>query len=210
MIFVGVYNLKSLPYALELISQSLNAVSGFETDIRSIGREISAAISGAHGFVSTKSLVSLQLTRQSLTELLQNISSFGYNPTHLLSMTTVSVEHFHSTTHAKNVLMTQLQYAREFVRSIKEALKRCHPWSACYFASRKAKWYPPTENDINFRGISPILPSKAAPSSITFADDEMLWTSANDIQEQFVKEPLVKKQQWPRWGHFLTTFAQLK
>ena len=174
MIFVGVYNLKSLPCALELISQSLNAVSGFEIDIRSIGREIPAAISGAHGFVSTKSLVSLQLTRQSLTELLQNISSFGYNPTHLLSMTTVSVEHFHSTAHAKNVLMTQLQYAREFMRSIKEALKRYHPWSACYFASRKARWYPPAETDINFRDISPILPSKAAPSSITFADDEML------------------------------------
>ena len=121
MIFVGVYNLKSLPCALELISQSLNAVSGFEIDIRSIGREIPAAISGAHGFVSTKSLVSLQLTRQSLTELLQNISSFGYNPTHLLSMMTVSVEHFHSTAHAKNVLMTQLQYTREFMRSIKEA-----------------------------------------------------------------------------------------
>ena len=62
MIFVGVYDLKSLPDALELISQSLNVVSGFETDIRSIGREIPAAISGAHAFVSTKSFVSLQLT----------------------------------------------------------------------------------------------------------------------------------------------------
>ena len=55
MIFVGVYDLKSLPEALELISQSLNVVSGFETDIKSIGREIPAAISGAHGFLSTKS-----------------------------------------------------------------------------------------------------------------------------------------------------------
>ena len=73
MIFVGVYNLKSLPDALELISQSLNIVSGFETDIRSIGRKIPAAISEAHGFVSTKSFVSLQLTHWSLTKLLQNI-----------------------------------------------------------------------------------------------------------------------------------------
>ena len=179
MIFVGVYDLKSLPDAVELISQSLNVVSGFETDIRSIGREIPAAISGVHGFVSTKSFVSLQLTHWSLTKLLQNVSSFGYNHNNLLSMMTLSVEHFHSTTHAKNMLMTQLQYAREFMRSIKEASKRCHPWSACYFTSRKASWYQPTENDINFRDISPVLPSKAVPSSITVADEETLRTWAN-------------------------------
>ena len=171
--------MKSLPDVLELILQSLNVVSGFKTDIRSIGREIPAATSGAHGFVSPKSFVSLQLTRWSLTKLLQNVSSFGYNQTNLLSMMTLSVEHFHSTTHAKNVLMTQLQYARESMRSIKEALKRCHPWSACYFTSRKASWYPPAENDINFSDISPILPSKAVPSSITVADEETLWTWAN-------------------------------
>ena len=65
------------------------------------------------------------------------------------------------------------------MRSIKEALKCCHPWSTCYFTSRKASWYPPTENDIDFRDISPILPSKAVPSSITVADEETLRTWAN-------------------------------
>ena len=110
-----------------------------------------------------------------LTKLLKNVSSFGYNHANLLSIVTLSVEHFHSTTHVKNMLMTQLQYTREFMRSIKEALKRCHPLSACYFTSRKARWYPPTENDINIRDISPILPSKAVASSITVADDETLW-----------------------------------
>ena len=75
MIFVGVYDLKSLPDTLELISQSQNVVSGFKTDIsiRSIGREIPAAISEAHGFVSTKSFVLLQLTHWSLTKLLQTV-----------------------------------------------------------------------------------------------------------------------------------------
>ena len=29
------------------------------------------------------------------------------------------------------------------------------------------------------------------------------------IQGQFVKEPFARKQQWPRHGHFLTTFTQL-
>ena len=65
------------------------------------------------------------------------------------------------------------------MRSIKEALKCCHPWFTCYFTSRKASWYPPTENDIDFRDISPILPSKAVPSSITVADEETLRTWAN-------------------------------
>ena len=75
LIFVGVYDLKSLPDTLELISQSQNVVSGFKTDIsiRSIGREIPAAISEAHGFVSTKSFVLLQLTHWSLTKLLQTV-----------------------------------------------------------------------------------------------------------------------------------------
>ena len=94
-------------------------------------------------------------------------------------MMTLSVEHFHSTTHVKNVLMTQLQYAREFMRSIKEALKSCHSCSACYFTSRKVSWYPPTEDDINFRNISSILPSKAVPSSLTVAGEETLRTWAN-------------------------------
>ena len=123
-------------------------------------------------------------------------------------MTALSVEHFHSTTHVENVLMTQLEYTREFMRTIKEALKRCHPWSACYFTSRKARWYPPTENDVNIRDISPILPSKSVASSITVADDETLWIWANHVQEQFVKEPFARKQQWPRRRHFLTTFTQ--
>ena len=94
-------------------------------------------------------------------------------------MMTLSVEYLHSTTHAKSVLMSQLQYPREFMRSIKEALKRFHPWSACYFTSRKASCYSPTENDINFRDISPISPSKAVSSSIAVADEETLWTWAN-------------------------------
>ena len=77
------------------------------------------------------------------------------------------------------------------MRSIKEALsslsslKRCHPWPAGYFASRKAKWYPPTENDINCRDISTILLSKAVPSSITVADEEALQIWANTYTRAF-------------------------
>ena len=97
MIFVDVYDLKSLPDALEFISQSPNVVSGFETDIKSIGREIPAAISRASRLSVNKILI----------KLLKNVSSFGYNHANLLSIMTLSVEHFHSTTHVKNMLMTQ-------------------------------------------------------------------------------------------------------
>ena len=143
-----------------------------------------------------------------MTKLLKNVSSFGYNHANLLSIVTLSVEHFHSTTHVKNMLMTQLQYAREFMRSIKEALKRCHPWSACCFTSRKASWYPPTENDINFRDISPILSSKAVPSSITVVDEETLRTWANTYTRAVRQRTVHQEKTMAKTGtlpHYLYT-----
>ena len=130
--------LNSLPDALDLASQSLNVISGFETDIRSIGVGIPAALSGAQRFVSTKSFVLLQLTQWSLQKLLENTSSFSYYVKNPLSMMTLSVEHFHATTPVKNILMSQFQYATQFMRSLKEALKIFHPWPADYFTIGKA------------------------------------------------------------------------
>ena len=67
---MGAYDLKSIPDALELESESLNVIFGFEADIRTTGVEILAAFSGAHVFVSTNSFVSLQLRHWSLQKLL--------------------------------------------------------------------------------------------------------------------------------------------
>ena len=97
-----------------------------------LGFEIPVALLQSHRFVSTKSFVSLQLTQWGLQKLLENTSSFRYYVTNPLSMMPQFVEHFHSTTHVKNKLMSQFQYVREFKRSVKEALKRFHPWSAYY------------------------------------------------------------------------------
>lgn len=44
MIFLRAYGLKFLPDAFNLVSQSLNIISRFEVDIRSIGIEIPAGI----------------------------------------------------------------------------------------------------------------------------------------------------------------------
>ena len=123
-------------------------------------------------------------------------------------MMTLSIKHFHSVAHVKNVLMSQLQYAREFMRSIKEALKRSHPWSARYFTSRKASWYPPIENDINFRDISPILPSQAVRSSITVADEETLRTWANTYTRAVHQRIVYQETKMVRTGtlpHYLYT-----
>ena len=60
------------------------------------------------------------------------------------------MEHFHSTTHVKHVLMSQLQYASEFMRNVKEALKRFHSWSAYYFKNTTGSCYPATESCIDY------------------------------------------------------------
>ena len=110
--------------------------------------------------------------------------------------------------------MIQLQYTGGFMRSIKEALaslsslKRCHPWPAGYFASRKAKWYPPTENDINCRDIYTILLSKAVLSSITVADEEALQIWANTYTRAFRQRTVHQETTMAKTGtlpHYLYT-----
>lgn len=89
----------------------------------------------------------------------------------LLCMMTLSV-HFHSTTHVKQILMSQLQYATEFMRSVKEALKRFYPWPGYYFKNRKGCCYPPAESCIDYRELSLVLPKKAAFVYIAVSNEE--------------------------------------
>ena len=64
--FGGGYDLKSLPDMLDFVSQSINVISRFEVNIRSIMVEIPGALSEARRFVSKKLFVSLQSTQWSL------------------------------------------------------------------------------------------------------------------------------------------------
>ena len=146
-------------------------MNDFEKDIRKL--DGIPATHGAQGFVSTKSLVSLELTEWSLEKLLETVAIFNYKP-NLLSMMTRSVEHFHSTIHAKQVLMSQLQYGREFMRSTKESLKRIFPWSAYYFTNRKGRCYPPIEDGIDFNNITSLLPKKTKYGTISKSNEEKL------------------------------------
>lgn len=93
--FIGAYDFKSLPDALDLVSRSLNVIFRFKADIWSIRVKIQAAPSGVHGFIPIKSFVSLELVQWFLQKLLENISPFGYYATNPLSIMTFSVEHFH-------------------------------------------------------------------------------------------------------------------
>ena len=58
--FVGANDLKSVASARDLVSQLLTVTSGFQANIRTIGVTLEATL-GEHGFVLTKSFVSLQL-----------------------------------------------------------------------------------------------------------------------------------------------------
>lgn len=58
-------------------------------------------------------------------------------------------EHFHATTHSKGASSTQLDYARSFVSSIKEPLKRISNMSYCYHTSTNS-WYPVPKNAVTF------------------------------------------------------------
>ena len=144
------------------------------------------ALSGAHRFLSTKSFISLQLTQWCLQKLLDNTSSPRYYVINPLSMMTLSV-HFHSTTHVKQILMSQLQYATEFMRSVKEALKRFYPWPGYYFKNRKGCCYPPAESCIDYRELSLVLPKKAAFVYIAVSNEEKWQTWADSYTRAVCK-----------------------
>ena len=87
------------------------------------------------------------------------------------------VKHFHSTTHVKNVLMTQLQYTREFMRSIKKHRNAVILGLLVALQVGKLAGIHLQKMILTSQISPPILPSKAVPSSITVADEETLRTN---------------------------------
>ena len=63
------------------------------------------------------------------------------NSLSMMTLMTLSVS-FYSTTHVKQIFLSQLQYAKKFMKSKKEALKRCHSSSGYYFTNMNYSWYP--------------------------------------------------------------------
>ena len=162
-----------------MVGKSLAIIKSFEDDIRKIDTKLPKSLNGSHGFISTKSRVSLELTEWSLKRLSDFLTTNSYSKANLLSMMTLCIEHFHSTTHVKQVLMSQLQYSRSFMTTIRESLKRKFPWAAYYFTNRKGSWYPIVEDSISFQEIIPLLPKKIQPNKIEKSKEENLqsWAS---------------------------------
>ena len=96
-----------------------------------------------------------------LAKLLENTSPIASCATTPQSMMTLSMEHFHCTTHETHI-DESAQYTRQFMRSVKESLKISHPWSAYYFRNRKGSWYPLTESYIDYRELSLVLRKKSS------------------------------------------------
>ena len=111
-------------------------------------------------FYILETFLSIQITAWTLERLKLILDGLNYSETNLLSMMTLSIEHFHATTHFKQPLMTQLQYAREFLSSVKESVKRSCLWAAYYFTSRKGSWYPPAENEVELKDLIAVFPTK--------------------------------------------------
>ena len=68
----------------------------------------------------TKPFVSLEFTSLTLQRLCTILLGVEYNNTYMSSLMTLAVEHFYATTHLKTLLMSQLLYSIEFMKSITE------------------------------------------------------------------------------------------
>ena len=83
----------------------------------------------------------------------------GYKELNLLSCLTLDIEHFHSTSHIKQSVVTMMEYCRDFGNTIKENLKRLYPSSFYYHTSSKAPWYPPpTPSSSGVLHEMPVIP----------------------------------------------------
>ena len=124
------------------------------------------------------------MTKWSLGRLTNLFTEFSYK-INILSMMTLSVGHFHATSHhAKTPLMSQLQYSTSFMTTVKESLKRNFHWSGYYFASEKGNWYPLSENFLPYSDLT--FPKKFINSPINKEDEELLieWTSNYTLAER--------------------------
>ena len=149
-------------------------------------------LTGTEGSISSKSLTSLELTLWAPKRLDKIPQVYDYKSTNMLSLMTLSVEHLHTTSHIKLPLMTQLQYTRDFMSTLKKSIKKSGNWSAFYFTSRKASWYLPTENTIYLNDVLKELPKKKNPTKITQNEQQALhsWpvTYTRAVRQSTVKQ----------------------
>ena len=74
-----------------MVDTSYNIITEFEGDISSFNTMLPKSLTGAQGFISTKSYILLELTLWSLKKLKEILTKHQYNATNLLSIMTLSV-----------------------------------------------------------------------------------------------------------------------
>ena len=84
------------------------------------------------------------MTKWSLGRLRNLFTEFSYE----ISLLSMMTSHFHATSHVKTPLMSQLQYSRSFMTTVKESLKRNSHCFAYHFTSKEANWHLYSENSL--------------------------------------------------------------
>ena len=92
------------------------------------------------------------------------------------------LEHFHSTSHIKQPVVTVAQYCRDFATTLKENIKRLHPSTAFYYhTSLKKSWYQaPTISSDSYTPIVRNTPT-TKPAEMSPEDQEKMISWAHEF-----------------------------
>ena len=140
------YQLQTLRSALDMAGHCQTFLQEMETTIRSTStRKLPEKLNGTHGFVASKTAVSVDIIVSGLRRLDRILLEFDYTDINLLACLTIDVDHFPAATHFKNQTMSMQQYCMQFGDSLKESIKKITSWSANYYTGAPS-YYPLPEN----------------------------------------------------------------
>ena len=165
------YHLCNLQEATSLVNETLHYLRRNEALIRGEVPNLPKSLSGPHGNVAEKTIVSVSFLQFGLKRLTDLLTPIDYTFTNLLSCLTLDVENCHSVVHHKSPLCTVLEYARNFGHTVKESVKKTTNWAAFYFTNPKS-WYPVPDRAASLFEI-PLAP-QLSPAVISSQDAQLM------------------------------------
>ena len=150
------YTVKTPDEALILVQQCQDFLNDITVDIRS-NTGISCTLNGPEGHVSANTMQSVSMTEWGFQRLFDNLKTFHYQATNLLSCMTLDDENCHSTVHIRQANMSAKEYSRSLGVTMKESVKTVTQWVAYYHMSRKS-WYPKPDETISFSKVPTMKP----------------------------------------------------
>ena len=105
-------------------------------------------LNGPQGTVSAATVRSVDMLYWGLDRMKSLFSTLSFDATNLLSCMTLDVEHLHSTSHIKHLLLSKKEYCRDLGNTVKESTKRLSSSTVYYYTSEKSSWYPHPEHEI--------------------------------------------------------------